>query len=201
MAFSAKFPLATTTCRRLTNSIMPLRVFLVTSTCNGSAADAELTWLTRRVSLARDIEKQAATVSDDQTHSASLVILWSVLDSLVTSPSMSKLSRIAHIGIGHRSRFWKILDIDRRPCVSWSVPSRWGLININSLCSEVYFWIAIVHYNEKRVLEALDAAEEAWRLSEEPHNNLVDQARMSLLLGVILFSANRDTEAWKWKYL
>ena len=80
------------------------------------------------VSLVRDIEKQAATVSDDQTHSASLVILWSVLDSLVTSPSMSKLSRIAHRGIGHRSRFWKILDIDRRPCVSWSVPSRWGLV-------------------------------------------------------------------------
>ena len=50
---------------------------------------------------------------------------------------------------------------------------------------------------EKRVPEALDAAEEAWKLSE-PDNNLVEQARNSYLLGIILFSANRDSEAWKY---
>ena len=52
-------------------------------------------------------------------------------------------------------------------------------------------------YREKRLPEALDAAEEAWKLSE-PYNNLVDQAQTSYLLGTILFSANRDTEAWKY---
>ena len=81
------------------------------------------------VSLARDIEKQAATVSDDQTHSASLVILGSVLENS-----------------GHRQEALHQLGRSKQ-------------MGITS--SEVYFWIAIVHYNEKRVLEALDAAEEA----------------------------------------
>ena len=58
-------------------------------------------------------------------------------------------------------------------------------------------WIAYVHYHEKRLPEALEAAEEAWKLSE-PDNNLVFQAEISLLLGMILFSANRDTETWKY---
>ena len=53
-----------------------------------------------------------------------------------------------------------------------------------------------MHYREKRLPEALDAAEEAWKLCE-PHN-LVNQIDISFLLGTILFSANRDTEAWKY---
>ena len=65
------------------------------------------------------------------------------------------------------------------------------------LSSSIYFWIAHVHYHENRLPEALDAAEEAWKLSE-PDNNLVVQAQISFLLGTILFSANRDTEAWKY---
>ena len=60
--------------------------------------------------------------------------------------------------------------------------------------SEVYYSIAFVHYREKRLPEALDAAEEAWKLSD---NSLVNQALNSFVLGTILFSANRDTEAWK----
>ena len=32
---------------------------------------------------------------------------------------------------------------------------------------EVYFWIAYVHYHEKRLPEALDAAKEAWKLSKQ----------------------------------
>ena len=56
---------------------------------------------------------------------------------------------------------------------------------------------ALVHYHEKRLPEALDAAEEAWKLSE-PENILVVQARNSFALGMILFSANRDAEAWKY---
>ena len=61
----------------------------------------------------------------------------------------------------------------------------------------VYYRIATVHYNEKRLPEALDAAEEAWKISEQD-NNLVCRAGISLVLGRILFSANRDTEAWKY---
>ena len=62
--------------------------------------------------------------------------------------------------------------------------------------SDVYYYIANLHYNEKRLPEALDAAKEAWKL--EPDNNLVNQALYSYLLGMILFSADRDTEAWKY---
>ena len=38
---------------------------------------------------------------------------------------------------------------------------------------------------------------EAWKLSE-PDNDMVNHAINSFLLGSILFSANRDTEAWKY---
>ena len=54
-----------------------------------------------------------------------------------------------------------------------------------------------MHYREKRLPEALDAAEEAWKISE-PDVSLLNQAQASYLLGKILFSANRDTDAWKY---
>ena len=54
-----------------------------------------------------------------------------------------------------------------------------------------------MHYNEKRLPEALEAAEEAWKISE-PDNGMVNHTINSFLLGSILFSANRDTEAWKY---
>ena len=53
-----------------------------------------------------------------------------------------------------------------------------------------------MHYHENRLPEALDAAEEAWKLSEP--NYPVNQAQFSFFLGTVLFSANRDTEAWKY---
>ena len=62
---------------------------------------------------------------------------------------------------------------------------------------EVCFWMAYVFYREKRLSEALDTAMEAWKLSE-PQNSLVNRAQTSFLLGTILFSANKDTEAWKY---
>ena len=63
--------------------------------------------------------------------------------------------------------------------------------------TEVYLWIAYVHYDEKKLPEALDAAKEAWKISE-PYNDMVNQAHISFVLGTILFSADRDTEAWKY---
>ena len=121
------------------------------------------------VSMARDVEKQAATVSDDRLHAECLLMLGKVLDEF-----------------GNRQEALRHLE-------------RAKLMRIDSdlLSSNIYFCIAHVLYREKRLPEALDAAEEAWKLSE-PHNNLVAQALRSFLLGVILFSANRDIEAWKY---
>ena len=120
------------------------------------------------VSLARDVEKQAATVLDDEIHAGSLMILGSVLDDFGDRQE----------ALRHLERA-KLMTIPR------------------SLSSNIYYWIASVHYNEKRLPEALDAAEEAWKLAE-PDNDVVNQALYSFLLGAILFSANRDTEAWKY---
>ena len=122
------------------------------------------------ISLARDVEKQAATVSDDDIHAMSLVMLGKVLNKS-----------------GHRQEALRHLE-------------RAKLMRIASgnLRSDVYYVIAIVSNEEKRLPEALDAAEEAWKIStSKPHNSLVEQALNSFVLGTILFSANRDTEAWK----
>ena len=53
-----------------------------------------------------------------------------------------------------------------------------------------------MYYHEKRLPEALDAAKEAWKLSE-PLSDMVNQAQISFVLGMILLSANlnRDAEA------
>ena len=121
------------------------------------------------VSLARDVEKQAATVSDDDIHAASLLILGSVLDEFG-----NRQEALRHL---ERAKQMKIAN--------------------DTLSSSICNWIALVHYHEKRLSEALDAAEEAWKCAE-PYNNLVDQAGISFRLGMILFSANRDTDAWKY---
>ena len=116
------------------------------------------------VTLARDLEKQAATVSDDDTHAWSLMILGRAL-----------------VQFGDREEALRHLERAKQ-------------MGSSSVRYDVYFWIAHVHYYEKRLPEALDAAEESWKLSE-PDNNLSNQAQISLVLGTILFSANRDTEA------
>ena len=120
------------------------------------------------VSLARDVEKQAATVSNDNIHARSLMTLGSALNE----------SGHPEEALRHLERA-KLLAID------------------STLRSSIYFSIADVHYQEKRLPEALDAAEEAWKLSELD-NSLLNHAQTSFLLGMILFSANRDTEAWKY---
>ena len=119
------------------------------------------------VSLARDVEKQVATVSDNFMHTRSLTMLRKVLDKFGNrQEALRHLKRAKQMGIG-------------------------------TLSAEVYHWSAYVLYHENRLPEALDAAEEAWKLSE-PRNGLVEQAQTSFLLGVILFSANRDMEGWKY---
>jgi len=116
------------------------------------------------VSLARDLEKQAATVSDDDIHVMSLVILGSVLDN-------------------HGDRQEALRHLERAK-----------LMESGSYLLGIYKSIAVVHYHENRLPEALDAAKEAWKLSES-HASLTVQAETSFIFGAILFSANRDTEA------
>ena len=120
------------------------------------------------VFMARDVEKQAATVLDDYIHARSMMMLGLVLDKFG-----DRQEALCHL---ERAKQMKIA---------------------NDTLVDVYYLIAIVHYHEKRLPEALDAAEEAWKLFGSD-NNLVAQARNSFLLGTILFSANRDTEAWKY---
>ena len=63
--------------------------------------------------------------------------------------------------------------------------------------SEAYHIISWMHYDQGRLPEALDAVEEAWKHAELTDNPFI-QASISLSLGKTLFSANRDTEAWKY---
>ena len=70
-------------------------------------------------------------------------------------------------------------------------------IACGTLTPDVCHWIALVHYHEKNLLEALDAAKEAWKFSEQ-NNNLMAQVQNSFVLGMILFGVNKDTEAWKY---
>ena len=63
--------------------------------------------------------------------------------------------------------------------------------------TDACYSIAIVHYHENRLPEAMDAVKEAWKHAELG-NSLVNQAQISLMFSVILFSANRDMEAWKY---
>ena len=121
------------------------------------------------VSLARDVEKQVATVPDDDIHARNLMVLGSVL---YNSGDLQEALRILE-----RAKLKAIAS--------------------GTLGYEVYYWIAQVHYHEKRLPEALDAAEEAWKFAE-PRNTLLNQAGVSFLLGKILFSVNRDMEAWKY---
>ena len=122
----------------------------------------------KAVSLARDVEKRAATVSDDYVHARSLMILGKALDSY-----------------GDRQEALHHLE-------------RAKLMATGTLSSYIYHSIALVHYHEKRLPEALDAAKEAWNLCEQHTSKLVDQAQNSFFLGVILFSVNRDAEAWEY---
>ena len=123
----------------------------------------------KMVTLARDVAKQAATVSDDHIHAESLMMLGKVM-----------------VDFGNRREALRHLE-----------HANLKQMGVVSLSSSIFYWIALAHYHENRLPEALDAAEEAWKLIE-PDNDIVDYAQYSFLLGRILFSANRDMEAWKY---
>ena len=120
------------------------------------------------VSLARDVEEQSATISDDLLHGQSLIMLGMILANS-----------------GHQREALHHLEQAKLKVM--------GSIYLSDACCT----IAIVHYYENRLPEALDAAKEAWKHAEMS-NHLMDQSRTPLVFGMILFSANRDVEAWKY---
>ena len=122
------------------------------------------------ISLARDVEKKCAPLSDDVIHGRSLVLLgFSLHQALQPQEAL------------------RYLDQARTMLKAAG--------NISTLSKACQF-ISRVHYDEGRLQEALDAIEEAWE-----HAQLTDspriQATVSLTFGMILFSADKDAEAWK----
>ena len=120
------------------------------------------------ISLARDVEKQCDTVSDELVHGQSLIMLGLVLENW-----------------GYREE--ALLHLERvKLMVTESTPF-----------ADVFYSIALVYYHENRLPEALEAIMAAWEHAELS-NSLADQAQTSFLFGMILFSADRDAEAWKY---
>jgi len=122
------------------------------------------------VSLARDVETKCAALSDDVIHGRSLVILGAVL---------------------HRAQqlHEALRCLDQARAMLKVAGNTYNVANAYQITS----W---VHYDEGRLSEALESIEEAWKGAELTENVSI-QAEVSLDFGRILFSANRDTEAWK----
>ena len=118
--------------------------------------------------LARDVEAKCSALSDDLVHGRSLVLLGVALNDV-------------------QQRQDALRHLEQAKTVLKAVGST---ANIASACRI----IARVHYHEERLQEALDSIEEAWNyatLSDSPFIQIV----ISHDFGIILFSANRDTEA------
>jgi tetratricopeptide (TPR) repeat protein len=121
------------------------------------------------VSLAKDVERKCAALSDDHVHGLSLVRLGSALHT----------ARQPQQALEHLNRAQIILK---------------AVKNVPDLAS-AYHGIAWTHYLERRLPEALGAIQEAWKLVE-PRDTPSSQATISFSSGLIHFSANRDLQAW-----
>ena len=125
----------------------------------------------KAVSLARDVETKSAALLDDVVHAQSLISLGATLNQA-----------------GQRQE--ALHHLDHAMTMSKAVGS------IRTLASACQI-TARVHYYDNRLSEALDVAKEAWKHAELS-NSLSVQAFVSREVSTILFSANRDTEAWSY---
>jgi hypothetical protein len=91
----------------------------------------------KAVSLARDVEKQSATISDDLIHGRSLMMLGLVLDNS-----------------GHRQEALRHLERAKLK------------VKGSTLISDALYSIDLVHYHENRLSEALEAVKEVWGHAE-----------------------------------
>jgi tetratricopeptide (TPR) repeat protein len=125
----------------------------------------------KTVSLARDVEMKCAALSDDLVHGRSLVTLGAALNTA-------------------RQRQEALVHLDRAKAMLKALGNTPNL-------TRAYQVIALIHYAELRLPEALEALQEAWKHAEL-NASANDQANISLEFSTVLFSANRDTEAWKY---
>jgi hypothetical protein len=123
----------------------------------------------KAVSLARDVEMKCAGLSDNVIHGRSLNVLGIALTE----------ARQPQEALVHLDRARAMLR------VVGDIP------NLANACR----LIARAHYKERRLPEALDAVQEAWKLVE---SSAIANQHIALEFGKILFSANRDTEAWEY---
>jgi tetratricopeptide (TPR) repeat protein len=123
------------------------------------------------VSLARDVEMKCAAVSDDLIHGRALVALGNALNEA-------------------RQRQEALVHLERGMAI---LKSLGNAVNL----ARAYQCIARVHYCERKVSEAVDAIQEAWKHAQSSGSQS-DQMYISMGLATYLFSANRDTEAWKY---
>ena len=122
------------------------------------------------VSLAWDVEKKCAALSDDLVHGRSLLKLG--------------------IALIEAQRWQEAMCyMDRARDVFKALGSTYNLAR----SYQVIFW---VHFREDRLQDALDAIEEAWKYAELNASRYL-QTGISLDLGRIFFKTNQDTKAWK----
>ena len=124
------------------------------------------------VSLARDVEKKSAVFLNDLVHARSLILLGATLQR----------AKQGQEALRHLNRAITILKV---------VPG-----SVHNL-AQAHQIISRVHYLENRLPAALDAIKKAWEYVESSENPIT-QAPISLRFSIILFSVNRDKEAWKY---
>jgi tetratricopeptide (TPR) repeat protein len=123
------------------------------------------------LSLARDVERKCAALSDSIIHGRSLVLLGAVLKN---------------------ARRWQeaLSYLDQARTMLKAAGNTYSLAEANQITS----W---VHYDQGRLPEALDAIEEAWNHAQLTENVSI-QADIFLSFGKVLFSDNKDAEARKY---
>jgi tetratricopeptide (TPR) repeat protein len=123
------------------------------------------------VSLARDVQTKCAVISDNIIRARSLVLLGLVLHEAQQPQEALRY-------------------LDQARTMLMVAGDTFHLASAYQITSRV-------HYGQGRLLEALDAVEEAWKYAQlTEHMSL--QAAISLGFVKIFFSTDRDTEAWEY---
>ena len=122
------------------------------------------------VPLALDVATKCAALSDDVIHGRSLVLLGAVL---------------------HQAR-------QPQEALRYLDQAQTMLKAAGNIPNLAAAWqnISFVHYHQRSLPDALDAIEEAWKYAELA-DSPSSQANISLAFGTVLFSANKDVQAWK----
>ena len=122
------------------------------------------------VSLARSVATKCAALSDNIIHARSLVLLGIIVLHQAQQPQEA------------------LCYLDQARVMLKAAGNTYNLAGAYQITS----W---VHYGQGRLSEALDAIEEAWKHAQLTENMSI-QAEVSIDFARILFSTNRDTEAW-----